>query len=84
MGKALRRRFVGAPGREPAAGRHRSGEEKLSRYRDEKGNKTEDSVVDGMSEDSFPASDPPSYSGTRAGPPKCDRSAEKPGAKSKG
>ena len=36
--------------------------EHLSTYRDARGRSTEEAVVDGTLEDSFPASDPPSFS----------------------
>ena len=46
--------------------------ERLSDYTDKHGRKTQEREVDGMSEDSFPASDPPSVTGTSAGRPKPD------------
>lgn len=51
--------------------------ERLSEYTDKRGRKTPDREVDAMAEDSFPASDPPSFTGTHAGRPKPDRPAPK-------
>jgi hypothetical protein len=47
--------------------------ERLSKYTDSRGRKTPDREVDAMAEDSFPASDPPSFTGAHAGKPKRDR-----------
>lgn len=43
--------------------------EHLSDYTDRNGRKTRDSALDAMAQDSFPASDPPSFTGTHAGHP---------------
>lgn len=50
----------------PASSKH----ERLSEYTDKQGRKTREREIDAMAEDSFPASDPPSFSGARAGRPK--------------
>jgi hypothetical protein len=50
----------------PASSKH----ERLSEYTDKQGRKTRERAIDAMAEDSFPASDPPSFSGTRVGRPK--------------
>jgi hypothetical protein len=43
--------------------------EYLSSFVDERGCHSADGEIDGMAEDSFPASDPPSHSGVRLGRP---------------
>jgi len=53
----------------PASSKH----ERLSRYTDKQGRKTPEREIDAMSEDSFPASDPPSFTGTHSGRPKPDK-----------
>ena len=55
----------------PASSKH----ERLSEYTDKQGRKTREREIDSMSEDSFPASDPPSFTGTRSGWPKPDKDA---------
>ena len=52
----------------PASSKH----ERLSEYTDKRGRKTREREIDGMAEDSFPASDPPSFTGTHSGRPKPD------------
>jgi hypothetical protein len=42
---------------------------RLSEYTDKQGRKTRERELDAMAEDSFPASDPPSFSSTRPGGP---------------
>jgi hypothetical protein len=44
----------------------------LSNYCDEEGRTSPDREVDGMAEDSFPASDPPSFTGARLRCPSTD------------
>jgi hypothetical protein len=47
----------------------------LSEYCDEDGRTSPDREVDGMAADSFPASDPPSFTGARLGCPPTDGAA---------
>jgi len=55
----------------PASSKH----ERLSKYTDKHGRKTREREIDSMSEDSFPASDPPSFTGTQTGRPKPEKDA---------
>jgi hypothetical protein len=52
----------------PASSKH----ERLSEYTDKRGRKTRERELDAMAEDSFPASDPPSFTGMHSGRPKPD------------
>ena len=47
-------------------------QERLSRHTDDDGATSRDKSVDAMSEDSFPASDPPGFTCTGVGGPKSD------------
>jgi hypothetical protein len=47
-----------------------SSDDRYSTYLDDDGQKSDDAVITGMSEDSFPASDPPGFTSTKIGSPR--------------